>query len=192
MCRIRLWWKNTMITDLRRFESFVLHEIQICRARSAMYFGWRWAFKAPLHRWPNTLQWPVVTLDVMRGKLLTTEASSVLSLPTLVRWTNELAPAFGQLLTSYRKSSKSNFYVIFHPPSSLLAFDSSETKQGRNLTIAMDTETKNVIVSGAQFVSVSQGDVFVHCAMRWLGLFRGSCIESQFWVIDPILLIFPI
>ena len=45
MCRIRLWWKNTMITDLRRFESFVLHEIQICRARSAMYFGWRWAFK---------------------------------------------------------------------------------------------------------------------------------------------------
>jgi len=47
-----------------------------------------------------------------------------------------------------------------------LAFDSSETKQGRNLTIAMDTETKNVIVSGAQFVSVSQGEIFVHCAMR--------------------------
>ena len=34
-----------MITDLRRFESFVSHEIQICRARSAMHFGWMWAFK---------------------------------------------------------------------------------------------------------------------------------------------------
>ena len=27
------------------FESFVSHEIQICRARGAMYFGWMWAFK---------------------------------------------------------------------------------------------------------------------------------------------------
>ena len=34
-----------MITDLRRFESFVSHEIQICQARSAMHFGWMWAFK---------------------------------------------------------------------------------------------------------------------------------------------------
>ena len=33
-----------MITDLRSFESFVSHEIQICRARSAMLFGWMWAF----------------------------------------------------------------------------------------------------------------------------------------------------
>ena len=34
-----------MITDLTSFGSFVSHEIQICRARSAMPFGWMWAFK---------------------------------------------------------------------------------------------------------------------------------------------------
>ena len=37
-----------MITDLRRFESFVSHEIQICRARSAMHFGWMWVFNIEL------------------------------------------------------------------------------------------------------------------------------------------------
>ena len=31
--------------SLKFFLSFVSHEIQICRARGAMCFGWMWAFK---------------------------------------------------------------------------------------------------------------------------------------------------
>ena len=45
-----------MITDLKSFESFVSHEIQICRARSAMHFGWMWAFKCWL-----SVSWALAT-----------------------------------------------------------------------------------------------------------------------------------
>ena len=44
-----------MITDLRSFESFVLHEIQICRAWSAMHFGWTWAFNDVNSLWSSVL-----------------------------------------------------------------------------------------------------------------------------------------
>ena len=37
--------------SLKFFESFVLHEIQICRTRGAMYFGWMWAFKTNEFHW---------------------------------------------------------------------------------------------------------------------------------------------
>ena len=44
MCRIRLSWRK-MITDQEVLWKFQVHEIQICRAWSTMYFGWMWAFK---------------------------------------------------------------------------------------------------------------------------------------------------
>lgn len=106
-------------------------------------------------------QWRIIFLFLNAwgtGKTVCERSTKACILPLLFRWTNEIVLLVSCSLHILTVQRAIFFCLIVCPPSSLLAFDSSESKWRRNFMITMDAETKNTNASGARLVSVSRRD----------------------------------